>query len=73
MRVSEKDPKFPYTMVILHKGHVNNLRIRRRDDNKFALGEEKSDEMVRNWNIVEGGAGLGCCCFCLVLICVTQF
>ena len=46
VRVSEKDPKFPYTLAVLNKGHVNNLRIRKRTDGKFALGDEKPDELV---------------------------
>ncbi|XP_076461787.1 uncharacterized protein LOC143294241 [Babylonia areolata] len=45
VRVSEKDPRFPYTLVVLHNGHINNLRIRLRDDQKFALGEEKAEEL----------------------------
>ena len=49
VRASDKDPvKFPYTLVVMHKGHVNNLRIRKRADCKFALGDEKSDELVCN-------------------------
>ncbi|XP_070211691.1 B-cell linker protein-like [Littorina saxatilis] len=47
VRVSEKDPTFPYTLVVLHNSHVNNLRIRKRQkDGKFALGDEKSDELA---------------------------
>ncbi|KAL8570332.1 hypothetical protein ACOMHN_035750 [Nucella lapillus] len=46
VRVSGKDPRFPYTLVVLNKGHVNNLRIRQRHDEKFALGDEKVDELA---------------------------
>ena len=66
MRISEKDPKFPYTLVVLHNGHVNNLRIRKRADNKFALGDEKSDELVRN----QFGLDL-CVCVC-VCVCDSR-
>ena len=37
----------PYTLVVLYRGHVYNLKIRKRPDTKVALGEEKSDELVR--------------------------
>ncbi|KAL8578613.1 hypothetical protein ACOMHN_007071 [Nucella lapillus] len=46
VRVSLKDPKFPFTLVVLHNKQVNNLRIRRRQDGKVALGDEKTGEVA---------------------------
>lgn len=46
VRVSKKDTKFPYTLVVYHKGSANNLHIRMRNDGKYALGVEKADELV---------------------------
>ena len=37
----------PYTLVVLYRSHVYNLKIRKRPDTKVALGEEKPDELVR--------------------------
>ena len=36
----------PYTLVVLYRGHVYNLKVRRRPDTQVALGEEKPDELV---------------------------
>ncbi|XP_076436103.1 uncharacterized protein LOC143275702 isoform X2 [Babylonia areolata] len=45
VRMSAKDPRFPYTLVVFHNGQVNNLRIRKRLDGKVALGDEKPGEV----------------------------
>ena len=37
----------PYTLTLLYKGFIYNLHIRRRSDQKYALGSEKPDEHVR--------------------------
>ena len=39
-------PNQPYTLVVLYKGHVYNLKVRKRPDTQVALGEEKHDELV---------------------------
>ena len=39
-------PNQPYTLVVLYRGHVYNLKVRKRLDTKVALGEEKPDELV---------------------------
>lgn len=36
----------PYTLVVLYRGHVYNLKIRKRPDTKVALGEVKPDELA---------------------------
>lgn len=47
VRKSQRGGEFqPYTLVVLYKGHVYNLKIRKRSDTKVALGEEKPDELV---------------------------
>ncbi|XP_025096137.1 pollen-specific leucine-rich repeat extensin-like protein 1 isoform X4 [Pomacea canaliculata] len=48
VRISTKNAKFPYTLVVLLKGHVSNLHIRLRNDKKYALGDEKDDELAFN-------------------------
>ncbi|KAK7498394.1 hypothetical protein BaRGS_00010348, partial [Batillaria attramentaria] len=48
VRTSKNDPRFPYTLVVLHEGRINNLRIRERTDGRYALGDEKSDELAFN-------------------------
>lgn len=37
----------PYTLTLLYRGFIYNLHIRRRPDQKYALGSEKPDEHVR--------------------------
>ena len=39
-------PNQPYTLVVLYRGHVYNLKVRKRPDTQVALGEEKPDELV---------------------------
>ncbi|XP_071089478.1 lymphocyte cytosolic protein 2-like isoform X3 [Haliotis cracherodii] len=46
VRVSDKDPKQPYTMQVLFEDRVNNLKVRLRDDKRFALGESKPNEIT---------------------------
>ena len=38
--------KQPYTLMVIYKNHVYNLKIRERDDKRVALGEVNPDEMV---------------------------
>jgi len=37
---------FPYTLCVLHRGEPYNIQIRKRDDQKFALGSKKDKETV---------------------------
>jgi len=46
VRASVGDAGFPYTICVLHKGEAYNIRIRRREDRKFALGQKKDKETV---------------------------
>jgi len=47
VRVSETGgSQFPFALCILHKGETYNIKIRKRDDNKFALGNKKDKETV---------------------------
>ena len=47
---SKKDPSLamsqPYTLCVLFKGETLNIQIRKRQDDKFALGSAKPDENV---------------------------
>ena len=36
----------PFTVTLVYAGNVYNLHIRRRPDDKFAIGKEKSGEIV---------------------------
>jgi len=51
VRVSERDAQFPYTICVLHNGEPHNIQIRRRDDDKFALGSKKNKETVRSHDV----------------------
>jgi len=47
VRASEKGgDAFPYTLCVLHKGEPFNIQIRKREDDKFALGSKKDKETV---------------------------
>jgi len=47
VRESEKGgAMFPYTLCVLHRGEPYNIQIRKRDDQKFALGSKKDKETV---------------------------
>jgi len=46
VRASESDAKFPFTICVLHNGALYNIRIRKRHDHKFALGNPKDKETV---------------------------
>ena len=46
IRNSTKSPTEPYTLQIFYEGNVYNLSIRRREDNKYAIGAVKADEKV---------------------------
>lgn len=35
----------PYTLMVMYNSHIYNLKIRIRYDTRFALGEEKADEI----------------------------
>lgn len=43
----------PYTMMVLFQNNIYNLKIRVRPDGKMALGEEKPDEIVRSFYILQ--------------------
>ncbi|KAK3592478.1 hypothetical protein CHS0354_008286 [Potamilus streckersoni] len=43
---SGKETDQPYSLVVLYKNHVYNLKIRHKKDGRYALGEEKSDELT---------------------------
>eukprot|EP00117_Sycon_ciliatum_P017263 scpid66186/ scgid5704/ Tyrosine-protein kinase shark len=45
VRNSSKVPG-EYSMSLFYQGHVRHLRIRRRNDNMFALGEQKNGRKV---------------------------
>ena len=40
----------PFTLTLAFTSRVYNLHIRRRPDDKFAIGKEKPDEIVSLWN-----------------------
>lgn len=47
MRRSEKGgPSQPFTLCLTHQGEIFNIQIRRRNDQKFALGNPKPKENV---------------------------
>ncbi|XP_046580275.1 histone-lysine N-methyltransferase 2D-like isoform X2 [Haliotis rubra] len=46
VRKSDKDPNQPYTMQVLFEDRVNNLKVRLREDKRFALGEAKPNEIT---------------------------
>ena len=41
----------PYTLALLYNNKMWNLHIRRRYDQKYALGNAKDNEKVRNTHI----------------------
>ncbi|KAL3864664.1 hypothetical protein ACJMK2_006327 [Sinanodonta woodiana] len=43
---SGKETDQPYSLVVLYKNHLYNLKIRHKKDGRYALGEEKSDELT---------------------------
>ncbi|XP_067656622.1 B-cell linker protein-like isoform X6 [Haliotis asinina] len=46
VRISDKDPNQPYTMQVLFEDRVNNLKVRLREDKRYALGEYKPNEIT---------------------------
>jgi len=47
MRQSQKGgASNPFTLTLFHADSVYNLHVRRRADDKFAIGKEKPDEVV---------------------------
>jgi len=47
VRLSQKGGLInPFTLALLYADNVYNLHIRRRPDRKFAIGNEKPDEVV---------------------------
>lgn len=52
VRDNSKGGDTPYTLVVYFNNKVWNLMIRRRQDQNFALGTPKADEMVSAYKIL---------------------